>query len=98
MTDTPTCSVRQRADAIFDIHSLNLGQCHTLEINTALNEFEIKHPNLGQRFASWPPDVQHRINAELDKWMDAHPNHVVRLVSNALYRGVAVLVLHHTEK
>lgn len=97
-TEASSCSIRQRAEPIFDVNSLDLGRCHTLEINTALNEFEVKHPGLSQRFHSWPPDVQRRINGELDKWIAGHPNRVVRLVSNALYQGVAVMLLHHTEK
>lgn len=92
------CAVRQRAEPIFDINSLELGKCHTLEVNTALNEFERAHPNLSQRFASWPPDVQRRLNTELDKWAAAHPERVVRLVSHSLFRGVAVVILHHIEK
>lgn len=96
--DAPSCSIRQRAAPIFDINSLDLGKCHTLEINTTLNEFEKKHPGLSQRWPTWPPEVQHRLDAELAKWIEAHPEHVVRMISTALYQGVAVYVLHHVAK
>lgn len=98
MSDTEHCSVRSRAAPIFDINSLDLGNCHSLEINTALNEFELKHPNMAQRFLTWPPAVQHRLNVETDKWVAAHPERIVRMISTALYQGVACVILHHDEK
>lgn len=98
MSEAPACSLRDGFTAPFEIASLDLHSCDVLEINTALNEFERKQPNLGQRIQSWPPDVQRRLNAELDKWIAARADRVVRLVSTGLYRGVAFVVLHHAAK
>lgn len=95
MSDMPACNIVDRPKALFSIDSLELNQCCSLEVNTALNEFEVKHPGLSHRFETWPPDVRRRITCAIDEWTKAHQTAVLRMTSFALYRGVCVVALHY---
>jgi hypothetical protein len=98
LSDVQGCTIRDRATPMFDVASLDLASCHSVEFNTALNEFETKHQGLGHRFETWPPDVQRRVSGVLDEWMKRDPSRVIRLTSFCLHQGVAVLILHYQHK
>lgn len=98
MTDAPACMLRDRAAPLFDLDSLELVKCHSFEVNTALNEFEVKHAGLSHRMESWPHDVRARIQKIVDEWMAGHAAFKIRLVSTGLHQGVAVVVLHYALK
>lgn len=93
----PACNLRDRASPVFDLDSLELVKCHSFEVNTALNDFEIK-PGLSHRMETWPHDVRARLQKVLDEWIAKHPAFKIRLVSTGLHQGVAVVVLHYVLK
>lgn len=98
MSDAPACGIRDRAGPMFDVDSLELRKCNSFEINTALNEFERKHPNLSHRFETWPDVVRLRFAKLIDEWTACHPHAVLKLTSTGLHQGVCVVILHYAEK
>lgn len=98
MSDTPACTIRDRAGHLFEVDSLELKKCHSYEVNTALNEFEKAHAGLAHRMETWPPDVRRRIQTVLDAWLADHTTFAIRLVSSGMHNGVAVVILHYALK
>lgn len=98
MSDTPACNVRDRAGHLFEVDSLELKTCHSIEFNMALNEFEQKHPGLAHRMETWPPDVRRRMDEQIKKWLAEHAAFAIRLVSNGMHNHVAVVILHYALK
>lgn len=91
------CNIRHRDEPLFDLDSLDLRKCHSFEVNSALNEFELKHPGLSHRFETWPAEVQLRFGKVIDEWKAKNQGRAIRLVSSGLHRGVAVVILHYAE-
>lgn len=98
MSDTPACTIRDRAGNLFEVDSLELKACHSIEFNMALNEFEQKHPGLAHRMETWPPDVRRRMQVKIEQWLAEHTTFAIRLVSNGMHNGVAVVILHYALK
>lgn len=98
MNDTPACDVRDRAGHLFEVDSLELKTCHSIEFNMALTEFEMKQPGLAHRMETWPPDVKRRMQVQIEEWLAGHATFAIRLVSNGMHNGVAVVILHYALK
>lgn len=98
MSDAPACTLREADKALFDLSALDLAGCTYLSIHTALNEFERKREGLGHRLETWPAEVQKRIGDELAAWQTRNVARSIRLVSTALFQGVAILIVHHVER
>lgn len=98
MSDAPACNMRDRAHPLFDLDSLELNKCHSFEVNTALNEFELVHPGISHRWETWPPAVQDRIAKPLNEWLARDPSRAIRLTSFGLHQGVAVVIVHYQHK
>lgn len=90
------CSLSEHDKPRFDIHSFDLNTCSRVEINFPVNEFQNNQAGLSHRMETWPADLQRRINAMVDDWSKKNNTRVIRLVSTAIHKGVAVLILHHT--
>jgi hypothetical protein len=97
-TDTlhaSACELKERP-AGFERVPVELGDCDVLIVSCGLiGEFE--KPK-GIRPEHWPPAARARVEAEAEKFIAAHPDRVVRLVSFGASSGACFLVMHHAPK
>jgi hypothetical protein len=92
------CTIVEHSAPAFAASSLDLDGCSRLEIARALNEFELKAEGLAHRFDSWPDSVRRDFEKILADWHARNANRTVVLQSSAIWRGVALLILHHAAK
>jgi hypothetical protein len=98
LCDVPAAHERDMVQQREMIHTLDLAGCGIVYIHKRMNAWEAEHPSIGHRFESWPDQVRHDIEREIEGWKTRNPKAVIKAITLGIEDGACNVALHWRPK